>query len=69
MKKSAERNQMTSDMKKPSSPKPIRVMDERDPMWSSLNNLTVGMTPQERAEYLIKFVESLTKKKNKASKE
>ena len=48
--------------KKHPLPSDARVIDERDPMWSSLDNLTVGMTPSQRASYLIDLVESLTKK-------
>jgi hypothetical protein len=43
-------------------PSDARVIDEKDPMWSSLDNLTVGMTPHERAQYLMDLVETLTKK-------
>jgi hypothetical protein len=50
---------MTSDTKKPSSPKPIRLIDERDQAWSSLNAMVAGMSPEERSQALQKFVESL----------
>ncbi len=40
-----------------------RVIDERDQMWSSVDNLTVGMTPEERSKKLREFVGSLTKVK------
>ena len=49
----------SSSMKKPSSPKPIRVMDEQDQVWSSINNLVVGLSPEERAVKLSAFVDSL----------
>ena len=52
---------MTSDTKKQSSPKPVRVMDERDPVWSSVKDLTVGLDPKERAKALMQFVGSLKK--------
>ena len=40
-----------------------RVIDERDQMWSSVDNLTVGMTPEERSKKLREFVGSLPKVK------
>jgi hypothetical protein len=40
---------------------PERVLDERDPLWSSLDNLTAGMTAQERSRYLINAVKEMTK--------
>ena len=49
--------------KKQKTPKPIRVLDERDQVWSSIDSLTVGLSAQERADKLIKFVESLTQPK------
>jgi hypothetical protein len=55
----AGEKQMTSDTKKQSSPKPIRVLDEQDQVWSSIKELTVGMTPEERSLALRQFVESL----------
>ena len=57
---------MTLDTKKQSSPKPVRVVDERDQVWSSLKDLTVGLSPQERAEKLDQFVQSLPKIKSSA---
>ena len=50
---------MTSDMKKQSSPSPVRVVDEQDPLWSSVEDLTVGLTPDERYNVLKKLDESL----------
>ena len=32
-----------------------RVIDERDQMWSSVDNLTVGMIPAERSKKLREF--------------
>ena len=46
-----------SGTKKQSSP--ARVIDPQARHFASLDNLTVGMSPQERAQYLIKFCESL----------
>jgi hypothetical protein len=43
--------------------KPVRVIDERDQVWSSVDNLTVGMTPEERSKKLREFVDSLPKVK------
>jgi hypothetical protein len=40
-----------------------RVIDERYQMWSSVDNLTVGMTPEERSKKLREFVGSLSKVK------
>jgi hypothetical protein len=51
--------------KKPDKPKkqkpskPIRVLDERDQVWSSIRNLTTGMSAKQRAKFLIEFVESI----------
>jgi len=41
-----------------------QVLDERDPLWSSLTNLTAGMSPEKRAQYLINLVENLKKVKS-----
>ena len=41
----------------------IKVIDERDQMWSSVDNLTAGMTPEERSKKLREFVDSLPKVK------
>ena len=41
----------------------VRVIDERDQVWSSVDNLTVGMTPEERSKKLREFVGSLPKVK------
>ena len=43
--------------------KSVRVIDERDQMWTSIDNLTVGMTPEERSKKLREFVGSLPKVK------
>ena len=43
--------------------KSVRVIDERDQMWSSVENLTAGMTPEERSKKLREFVGSLPKVK------
>ena len=43
--------------------KSVRVIDERDQMWTSIDNLTVGMTPEERTKKLREFVGSLPKVK------
>ena len=43
--------------------KSVRVIDERDQMWSSIDNLTAGMTPEERSKKLRGFVDSLPKVK------
>ena len=43
--------------------KSIKVIDDRDQMWSSVDNLTVGMTPEERSKKLREFVDSLPKVK------
>lgn len=39
-----------------------RVIDARDSLWSSLDNLTVGMSAKERSQYLMKLVEQVTQK-------
>lgn len=44
--------------------KSLRVIDGRDRMWSSVDNLTVGMTPEERSKKLREFVDSIPKVKN-----
>lgn len=50
--------------KKTSVPsKAVRVIDERDQMWSSVKNLTAGMTPEERSKKLREFVDSIPKVK------
>ena len=41
--------------------KSVRVIDERDQMWSSVDNLTAGMTPEERSKKLREFVDSIPK--------
>lgn len=43
--------------------KSVRVIDERDQIWSSVENLTAGMTPEERSKKLREFVDSLPKVK------
>ena len=43
--------------------KSVRVIDERDEMRSSVENLTAGMTPEERSKKLREFVDSLPKVK------
>ena len=43
--------------------KSVRVIDERDQVWSSVDNLTVDMTPEERSKKLREFVGSLPKVK------
>ena len=43
--------------------KSVRVIDERDQVWSSVDNLTAGMTPEERSKKLREFVDSLPKVK------
>ncbi len=43
--------------------KSVRVIDERDQMWSSVDNLTAGMTPEERTKKLREFLGSLPKVK------
>lgn len=43
--------------------KSVRVIDGRDQMWSSVDNLTAGMTPEERSKKLREFVDSLPKVK------
>jgi hypothetical protein len=45
------------------SSKSVRVIDERDQIWSSVDNLTAGMTPEERSKKLREFVDSLPKVK------
>ena len=40
-----------------------RVIDERDQIWSSVENLTAGMTPEERSKKLREFVDSIPKVK------
>lgn len=65
MKNSADEKKTKSDTKKQSSPKPMRVLDEQDPVWSSLEGLTVGLSPQERSKVLRDFVESLPLKNPK----
>ena len=41
----------------------VRVIDERDQVWSSVENLTAGMTPEERSKKLREFVDSIPKVK------
>ena len=41
----------------------VKVIDERDQMWSSVENLTAGMTPEERSKKLREFVDSIPKVK------
>ena len=43
--------------------KSVRVIDERDQMWSSVENLNAGMTPEERSKKLREFVDSIPKVK------
>ena len=43
--------------------KSVRVIDERDQLWSSVENLTAGMTPEERSKKLREFVDSIPKVK------
>lgn len=43
--------------------KSVRVIDERDQMWSSVDNLTAGMTPEKRSKKLREFVDSIPKVK------
>ncbi len=43
--------------------KSVKVIDERDQLWSSVDNLTAGMTPEERSKKLREFVGSLPKDK------
>jgi hypothetical protein len=43
--------------------KSVRVIDERDQIWSSMENLTAGMTPEERSKKLREFVDSIPKVK------
>ena len=43
--------------------KTVRVIDERYQMWLSLDNLTLGMSPEERSKKLREFVDSLPKVK------
>ena len=52
---------MASKAKKRPLQGPRRVLDERDPLWSSLDNLTAGMSAQERASYLMNAVKEMTK--------
>ena len=56
MKNSADEKKMASATKKQSLPKKVKVIDERDQTWSSLNNLTAGMDPEERFQFLNNFV-------------
>ena len=37
-----------------------RVIDERDQVWSYVDNLTAGMTPEERSKKLREFVDSIS---------
>lgn len=39
-----------------------RAIDARDSLWSSLDNITVGMSAKERSQYLMKLVEQVTQK-------
>ena len=41
----------------------VRVIDDRDQVWSSVDNLTVGLTPEERSKRLRDFVDSIPKVK------
>ena len=44
----------------------VKVIDERDQMWSCVDNLTAVMTPEERSKKLTEFVGSLPKVKKPA---
>ena len=59
---------MASKAKKRPLQGPKRVLDERDPMWSSMDNLTAGMSAQERISYLMNAVKEMTKKDRAAEK-
>ena len=54
---------MTSVTKKQSTPKPMRLVDEQNPVFASLEKLTQGMTPQQASKYRIEFVKSMDKRK------
>jgi len=49
-------------MKKPKRSSPKRIVDERDLVWSSLNNLTAGLNPEERFNKLNDLVKKVTDK-------
>ncbi|MDN3919112.1 hypothetical protein [Roseateles violae] len=51
---------MASSSKKPSEQAP-RVIDPSDPLHAAVENLFVGMSPTQRAEAMIDFVQSLGK--------
>ena len=51
-------------MKKPKRSSPKRIVDERDPVWSSLHNLTAGLNPEERFNKLNDLVKNVMDKKN-----
>ena len=44
--------------KKPAPHSP-KVIDPNDPLHASIENLTAGMTPEERAQYLIDLVKAI----------
>ncbi len=48
---------------KPKDDGSVRVIDPKDKMWKRIRNLTNGMSPQERAKFLIEFVESIPEAK------
>lgn len=43
---------MTSNTKKQSLKSPKRVINPQDPVWSSIEEMTVGLSPKERFEVL-----------------
>ena len=47
-------------MKKQKGGGGMRIVDARDPVWSSLNKLTAGLNPHERFKVLDELVKKLT---------
>ena len=50
-----------SEDKNPKEDGYVRVIDPKEKMWRGVKNITKGMNPTERANFLIELVESLTK--------
>lgn len=55
--------QPKNQLKKQSAPWQERVIDPRDPLWSSIKELTVGQSPEQASKTLREFVDSLPKVK------
>ena len=59
-KQSEARSQdLAADLSALSHSSVTRMIDPNDPLHDSIENLTVGMTPEEKAEYLIDLVRKI----------